>query len=283
MFFKKNHKLLDHFGYHQEVMPVVSKALTGFILRISENSSNIFLSIWDIASENFTKINVYDLINGLPEHLSFENSEIFLNKYISPFVSDNFTHKIRDDQHELLLTIFFQYFMVRLPALFKFGRFIDWPDYLGPNYEDLKEIAICTAAIFEELYPSGAKKIFGPTTNSTCRVFYKFAEGKELANKHKFKDKEMQKFIFNCKEVFHEISEIYPKIQWNVYIFLEVIFERNFQIFWDYFKSDYMDTLQHWYYAGGFVDKGSKKLPSDIFWPSLDKRIDRYGNITDNK
>ncbi len=58
-------------GYRKPIIPIVEKAMTDFLLRISINSSYVVLGIYDIAMEGFYKHSIAEFFDQIPEHLSF--------------------------------------------------------------------------------------------------------------------------------------------------------------------------------------------------------------------
>lgn len=271
--FTKN-KILPYLGYKETLMPIVTKAMSDFLVRISVNSSYIFWGIYDIAVEGFYKHNVGGFINNIPEHLSFPDD---FSQYLEPYISDNFKKWIYSNEHELIIGAYYKYYIVRLPALVHYGRFIDWPKNQGVSEDNLKEITAGSLSFFEKYFPIAAKKLIGKGPGDYNSVFHEYFIGKELIRKHKYEDKKVKEFLYNNEDIWQDIVQVSPGITsiYNVYVFVESIFKSNFKMFWDSYRADYMDTLMHWNIAGAF-NGGPNRDYHEKFWKSLEERIDRH-------
>ena len=189
-----------HLGYRQQVLPIVEKAMADFILRISVNSSYVVLGIYDIASEGFYKHSIADFLDQIPEHLSFPSE---FSPYLKPYASDKFRKIIYSDSHELIIGSFYKYYIIRLPVLVHHGRFDDWQQNIGVSEDDLERFASYSLAHFESSFPTAAKKLIRDDPN----IFYKYAEGKQMAYNHKFENDKMKQFLYQNEAILQDIVQ----------------------------------------------------------------------------
>lgn len=254
-------------------MPIVEKAMADFLLRISVNSSYVVLGIYDIASEGFYKHSIADFVDQIPEHLSFPSD---FSPYLKPYVSDKFRNIVYSDSHELIIGSFYRYYSVRLPVLVHHGRFVDWPQNIGVSEDDLKRITSHSLAHFGAYFPIAAEKLMGSGPEDEESIFYQYAVGKEMAAGTKLENDKMREFLYQNEAIWQDIIEHLPKMKesWNIFSFVEMSFKGNFRIFWDSYRSDYMDTLLHWSMSGAFED--DERILFQGFWEELEKRLDRH-------
>jgi len=86
----------------------------------------------------------------------------------------------------------------------------------------------------------------------------------------------MKEFLYQNEVIWQDIIEHLPRMKesWNIFSFVEIGLKSNFRIFWDSYRSDYMDTLLHWSMSGVF--EGDKRNLDQGFWEDLEKRLDRH-------
>lgn len=276
---KLNEDLLPHLGVEEEVFNIIKKSISDFILRITLNSSFVVLGLYDIVSENFYKYDVDSYFDNLPKNLSFA---LDFSPYIKNFTSDEFKYDINSKEHKIIIDAFFNYYFIRLPVLFKHCRFIDWPNEMGFSDENLKEIAIYTVYSLQTYFPEIAYKINSAANDSEDNIFYKFSQGKVKALLHNSEDEELKNFIYDEYPIWSAIRESLSKINYNIknnrnsFYFFRSEFNNRFNMFWESYKNDYLDTLQNWYYVGAF--KGNKNDLLNIsnnkkYWIELEESL----------
>jgi len=268
----KREMKFSHLGYHEEIMPVVEKAMADFLLRISVNSSYVVLAVYDIAADGFYDQSIADFFDQLPDNLSFPNE---FSPYLKAYVSNNFRHLVYSDSHELLIGSFYRYYSVRLPALVHHGRFVDWPKTVGVSEDNLREISSYSLSHFESYFPTAAQKLLAGGPHDPKSIFREYAAGERLAHKYKLEDQKMKEFLYEFDTVWEDIVAYFEKMKehWNVFSFVRAIMKEEFCRFWDSYYADYMDTLRHWSMAGGF--HGSTSDLFEGFWKDLEKRLNR--------
>jgi len=264
---------LPHLGYRKQIMPIVEKAMAEFLLRISVNSSYVMLGVHDIASEGFYKHSIADFVDQIPEHLSFPSD---FSPYLKPYVSDKFKNIVYSDNHELIIGSFYRYYIIRLPALVQYGRFVDWPQNIGVSEDDLIRITSFSLAHFKTYLPASAEKLMENGPKGHENIFDQYAARKEMAYRYKLENDKMKEFLYENEVLWQDTVEYFPKMKesWNIFSFVEMSFKSNFRKFWESYRSDYMDTLLHWRMAGAF--EGDRKGLSQNFWEDLEKRLDRH-------
>ncbi len=254
-------------------MPIVKKAMSDFLLRISVNSSYVVLGIYDIASRGFYKHSIIDFLDQIPEHLSFPSD---FSPYLKPYVSNKFRNIVYSDYHELIIGSFYRYYSIRLPVLVHHGRFVDWPKNRGVSENDLSRITSYSLTRFEAYFPRVAEKLMGNDPEDQGSIFYQYADGKQMAYKYKLEDDKMREFLYQNEAIWQDIVEFLPNMKesWNIFFFIEMIFKSTFGRFWDSYRADYMDTLRHLSMSGAF--EGDEEPLSQGFWEELEKQLDRH-------
>jgi len=270
---RKRRAKFRRLGYRKQITPIVERAMADFLLRISVNASYVMLGIYDIASEGFYKHSIADFLDQIPEHLSFP-SEFSL--YLKPYVSDKFRNIVYSDSHELIIGSFYRYYSIRLPVLVHHGRFVDWPQNIGVSEDDLERITSLSLSRFEAYFPTAAEKLMGNGPEDQGSIFFQYAHGKQISYRYELENDKMREFLHQNEPVWQDIVEYLPKMKesWNIFSFVEKIFESNFRRFWDSYLSDYMDTLLAWSMAGAF--EGGERSFYQGFWEDLEKRLDRH-------
>jgi len=271
---RKEKKMIPRSGYRRQIMPIVEKGMSDFLLRISVNSSFVALGICDIISESFYEYSVARFLHQIPKHLSFPTD---FSPYLKPFVSLKFKDIVYSDRHQLIIGSFYKYYIVRLPVLIHHVTFetpIDKKKSIGPSEDDLQNITSYSLARFKASFPTAAKEFMGDGL-AYRGIEYQYAFGKDIAYKYKYEDDKLQEFLNEYIEVWSDVSWYFPKMRGypNNNDFAEMVFKGDFGRFWNSYILDYMDTLNHWSFAGAFEDDGT--TCDDSFWKSLEMRLDR--------
>lgn len=267
---------IQYLGYRKQLLPILEKAMADFLLRISVNSSYVTIGVYDIGREGFYKHSIADFIAQLPESLSIPDE---FSSYLKPYVSDKFGEIVHSESHELIIAAFYEYYHIRLPFLIFNGRFVDWPQNKGVSESDLERFSVYSFYKFESFFPAAAKMLIGKGPQDLKSLFYQYADGKHIALNQKLKKEQISQFIYDSEPIWQKIIEAFPDLidNWNVITFVESVFKEYFHIFWDYYKSDYMETLRLWSMLGAF--EGDDKSPAQDFWKDLEKRLDRHDFI----
>ena len=284
---KLEKEFLPYSGFKKELMPVIKKAISDFILRISINSSYVSLGLYDIITENFYKKDVYKFYNNLPDNLSYP---VDFSPYLKDFISSKFKSMIYSESHKTIIGAFFVYYLVRLPVLISQCRFGEWSSEKGVSYDNLKEISVYSLYFLEDYFPSIEKKI-SQESSSKNGIWYNHAIGEEKAKLYSLEDEEMKNLIYNKKIVWEKIYQTLPKLNpdninnINIFSFYSMVFKNKYNIFWDSYYRDYLDTLRQWDYSGAFKsDTGNfKDITNNNFWSDLEQRINSINYTKTNR
>lgn len=270
-----------HLGYRKQIAPIAQRGMAELLLGISVNSSDVVAGIYDIISHGFYKHSIRHFLMQIPKHLSRPNE---FSPFLKPYVSDKFNTIIGTEWHEQIIGSFFRYYLIRFPLLVLRIRPTGWPTDIGVSEEDLEETARYAVTRFERYFPIAAKRVLASDPGDPRGILYEFMVGKEIASQYEAESDTIQEFLYEHGAVWDDLMVGLPRlsnsnilnseVNYNVITFFEAVFRDNFRLFWDCYRSDYLDTIFQWSTAGAFEGDENKPMIRG-YWEELEKHLEQ--------
>lgn len=269
---RRRRAMVSCHGFDPAIRDIAVRATSESLLRGSVNSAIVVLAIDDIASHNFYRHHVHDMLGTLEGPIAWI---VDLPCHLRPFVSPGFGSTVASELCDSLIAVFARYYMCRLPLLTSHQWFIDIPPDVGPSNDDLREVSVRLADDLSRLFPNAWCDLAKGGPQDPESIFQTMADGKLLAERHDLESPEVRDYLMPRDDlvtgIMAALKAAIPGS--NTHTFVSMHLERLLGRWWYDFRRDYADTFKQWYFAGAFV--GGHSRPSAVLWPAVHERLQR--------
>jgi hypothetical protein len=207
----------------------------------ARNAATGVLAIWEVARASFYDQNIGGVVDAIKQNLHKED----LLSAIQLQPSERFLNLLKEQEYEILISKFFDFYWSRLPILFKCNRAVHHGKKRRPTEQEIGKISKICFKRWEEAYPDTAK-------------IYVFSGDYSRFNKLTkwYAKSEQRDDAIYCSEwLWDSLRKLYPESTANDNVGNTTILtiKTCFPMFWDEFQNHYRTSLFYYANLGYFV------------------------------
>jgi len=218
-----------------------STGIADAMIIYARNGATGVLAIWEVVRVRFYDQDIGSVVKAIEHNLHKED----LLSAIQLQPSERFLNLLKEQEYEILLSRFFDYYWSRLPVLLKCSRVIHQGKKQRPTDKEIEIVSKACFKTWAEAYPRTTE------TYVFSGDYTRFDKLTKWYAKSERRDDE----VYSIEWLWDSLRELYPEItaDYNVGNITTHVIESCFPMFWDTFQDHYRKSLFYYANLGWFA------------------------------